>query len=184
MTKPNKEFSEWVDAIKDLDISSISLGELIDSTAKKFPDSEALVYTNQPDVKDIRWTYKFLSTMSTELAKGFLEAGLSPGDTVGVWGPNHPEWILTEYALAKAGLKMVTLNPLYKEKELIFALNTVQAKGLIHADEIGGLPANDLIKIIKPQIPSLYHIHSFSEGLKQLAIDGEQSLIELPIVNS
>tara|TARA_B110001454_G_C12708752_1_gene429757 strand:- start:119 stop:1732 length:1614 start_codon:yes stop_codon:yes gene_type:complete len=184
MTKPNKEFSEWLDTIKDSDISSISLGDLIDSTAKKFPDSEALVYTNQPDVKDIRWTYKFLSTMSTELARGFLEAGLSPGDIVGVWGPNHPEWILTEYALAKAGLKMVTLNPLYKEKELIFALNTVQAKGLIHADEIGGLSANDLIKIIKPEIPSLHHIHSFSEGLKQLVIDGEQSLIQLPIVNS
>ena len=71
MTKPNKELSEWLDTIKDSDISSISLGELIDSTANKFPDSEALVYTNQPDVKDIRWTYKFLSIRSTELAKGF-----------------------------------------------------------------------------------------------------------------
>ena len=166
MTKINKDYSEWLDVINDADIASITLGELIDSTAKKYPDNEALVYSNQPDVKDIRWTYKYLSEASTDLAKGFLDDGLLPGDTVGVWGPNHPEWILTEYALAKAGLQMVTLNPLYKEQELIFALNTVNAKGLIHADEIGGLKADELIEIIKPEITSLKNIHSFDTGLK------------------
>ncbi|SVB60318.1 uncharacterized protein METZ01_LOCUS213172, partial [marine metagenome] len=133
MSKPDKNLSEWVDLIDESDLVSMSLGELIDSTAKDFPETEALVYSNQPDVNDIRWTYKSLSQMSTNLAKGFLDAGFTSGDTVGVWGPNHPEWILTEYALAKAGLKLVTLNPLYKEKELIFALNTVNATGLIHA---------------------------------------------------
>ena len=161
MTKINKDYSEWLDVINDADIASITLGELIDSTAKKYPDNEALVYSNQPDVQDIRWTYKYLSESSTDLAKGFLDDGLLPGDTVGVWGPNHPEWILTEYALAKAGLKMVTLNPLYKEQELIFALNTVNAKGLIHADEIGGLKANELIEIIKPEITLLKNILLF-----------------------
>ena len=125
MSKPDKNLSEWVDLIDESDLVSMSLGELIDSTAKDFPETEALVYSNQPDVNDIRWTYKSLSQMSTNLAKGFLDAGFISGDTVGVWGPNHPEWILTEYALAKAGLKLVTLNPLYKEKELIFELNTV-----------------------------------------------------------
>ena len=129
-------------------------------------------------------TYKYLSEASTDLAKGFLDDGLLPGDTVGVWGPNHPEWILTEYALAKAGLKMVTLNPLYKEQELIFALNTVNAKGLIHADAIGGLKADELIEIIKPEITSLKNIHSFDTGLKKLISSGKQSLANLPSVNS
>ena len=184
MTKINKDYSEWLDVINDADIASITLGELIDSTAKKYPDNEALVYSNQPDVQDIRWTYKYLSEASTDLAKGFLDDGLLPGDTVGVWGPNHPEWILTEYALAKAGLKMVTLNPLYKEQELIFALNTVNAKGLIHADEIGGLKADELIEIIKPEITSLKNIHSFDAGLKKLISSGKESLANLPSVNS
>lgn len=184
MTKPNKELSEWIVPIDESDISSITLGELIDSAADEFPDIEALVYSNQPDVKEIRWTYKFLSDASTDLARGLLGEGLSPGDTVGVWGPNHPEWILTEYALAKAGLKMVTLNPLYKDQELIFALNTVKAKGLIHADNIGGIPASDLINTIKGEIPSLHHIHSFDKGLNQLLVNGAQSSIQLPAVNS
>ena len=74
MTKINKDYSEWLDVINDADIASITLGELIDSTAKKYPDNEALVYSNQPDVSDIRWTYKYLSESSTDLAKGFLDA--------------------------------------------------------------------------------------------------------------
>ena len=104
-----------VDHIPESELMSISLGELIESTATKFPETEALVYSNQPDVEDIRWTYKDLNDMSTNLAKGFIDIGFKRGDTVGVWGPNHPEWILAEYALAKAGLKLVTLNPLYKD---------------------------------------------------------------------
>ena len=149
MPKLNKNLSEWIDKLDESELMSISLGELIESTAKKFPDNEALVYSNQPDVDDIRWTYKDLDEMSTNLANAFLDVGFNPGDTVGVWGPNHPEWILTEYALAKAGLKLVTLNPLYKEQELIFALNTVSATGLVHADVIGGVFSRDIINNIK-----------------------------------
>ena len=58
MPKPNLNLSEWVDELDDSKIMSISLGELIESTAAKFPETEALVYSNQPDVEDIRWTYK------------------------------------------------------------------------------------------------------------------------------
>ena len=161
MSKPDKNLSEWVDNIDESKLMSLSLGELIESTAKKFPDTEALVYSNQPDVQDIRWTYKDLNEMSTNLAKGLIDIGFQQGDTVGVWGPNHPEWILAEYALAKAGLRIVTLNPLYKEQELIFALNTVSASGLIHADLIGGMNSLDIINKINDDIPSLKHIYNF-----------------------
>ena len=95
MSKPNLNLSEWVDDLPESELMSISLGELIESTATKFPETEALVYSNQPDVDDIRWTYKDLNDMSTNLAKGFIDIGLKRGDTVGVWGPNHPEWILS-----------------------------------------------------------------------------------------
>ena len=50
MSKPDKNLSEWVDLIDESDLVSMSLGELIDSTAKDFPETEALVYSNQPDV--------------------------------------------------------------------------------------------------------------------------------------
>ena len=155
MAKPNKNLSEWIDTLDSSEAMPITLGKLIERTAKQLPDNEALVYSNQPDVDDIRWTYKVLDEMSTNLAKAFVDVGFSPGETIGVWGPNHPEWILTEYALAKAGLRIVTLNPLYKEQELIFALKTVSAVAVVHAELIGGVNSLDVINAIKNEIPSL-----------------------------
>ena len=183
MSKPNINLSEWVDVLDETEVVSMSLGELIESSAAKYPNSEALVYSNQPDVKDVRWTYADLNNMSSYLAKAFIDIGLNPGDTVGVWGPNHPEWILTEYALAKAGLRLVTLNPLYKEKELVFALSTVSAAGLIHADIIGGCESIDIINKIKNDISSLKHVYSFHKGLVDLIEKGKNSTTELPKVN-
>ena len=164
MSKPNLNLSEWVDDLPESELMSISLGDLIESAATKFPETEALVYSNQPDVDDIRWTYKHLNEMSTNLAKAFIDAGFNQGDTVGVWGPNHPEWILTEYALAKAGLRIVTLNPLYKEQELIFALNTVSAVAIVHAEAIGDIKCLDVINTIRNKISSLQHSYSLNEG--------------------
>lgn len=183
MAKPNKDLSEWIDVLDVSELMSITLGELIETSAKKFPDTEALVYSNQPEVEDIRWTYKDLDEMSSNLAKAFIDAGFNPGDTVGVWGPNHPEWILTEYALAKAGLRIVTLNPLYKEKELIFALNTVAAVAIVHADVIGGVISSDIINSIKNEIPSLRNTYTFDKGLKNLINKGKKSNSVLPKVN-
>ncbi len=183
MNKPNKDLAEWHDEIQDNDLLSISLGELIDSSADKYPDNEALVYAHQPDVVDIRWTYKSLSTMSTYLAKGFLDLGLKAGDAVAVWGPNHPEWILTEYALAKAGLKLVTLNPLYKEQELKFALNTSNVVAIVHADVIANINVVTIIDSIKSDLSHLQHIISFTDGLNDLLEQGSKSSTSLPRIN-
>ena len=183
MPKPNQGLSEWIDIIDDADFISMGIGELLEIAALKFPNTEALIYSHQPDIKNIRWTYKDLNEMSTNLARGFLIAGFSPGDTIAVWGPNHPEWILIEYALAKAGLKLATLNPLYKEKELIFALNTSKVTGIMHADEIGGLEAITLIQSIACDVPSLEHIYSFTNGIENLIAQGETSSTELPTID-
>ena len=183
MAKPDKNLSEWIDELDNSELMAITLGELIETRAAESPDTEALVYSNQPGVNDIRWTYKDLNEMSTNLAKAFIDLGFKPGDTVGVWGPNHPEWILSEYALAKAGLRIVTLNPLYKEQELIFALNTVSAVAIVHAEAIGEIKCLDVINKIKSEIPSLKHNYSFDDGLKNLIKEGRCSNSLLPSVD-
>ena len=48
-----------------------------------------------------------------KLASGFLALGLKKGDRVGIWGPNIEEWILTQFATAKAGLILVQLALVY-----------------------------------------------------------------------
>ena len=173
MPKTNNNLAEWVGDISEANLAQISIGELLAEAAKQYPSSEALVYAHQPDIEEQRWTYNELDTVSSNLAKGLIELGLSRGDAVGVWGPNHPEWIIIEYALAKAGFKLVTLNPLYKSKELIFALNTSQVVALMHAQSIPNINVDEIISEVKKDVPSLIHTLNFHEDLKDLINEGK-----------
>ena len=60
-------------------------------------------------------------------AAGLLALGVRPGDRVGVWGPNVPEWLLLQFATARVGAIQVNVNPSYRAHELEFALNKVCA---------------------------------------------------------
>ena len=45
--------------------------------------------------------------------------GLKRGDRVAMWAPSVPEWVLTQFACARAGLVLVTMNPVYSALETI-----------------------------------------------------------------
>src|SRR6202035_747438 len=66
-----------------------------------------------------------------QLAAGLLTLGLEPGDRVGIWSPNTAEWVLTQFATAKAGLILVNINPAYRITELEYALNKAGCTALI-----------------------------------------------------
>ena len=52
----------------------------------------------------------YILFQADKLAAGFLALGLKRGDRVGIWGPNLEEWILTQFATAKAGIVLVNLG--------------------------------------------------------------------------
>ena len=55
---------------------------------------------------------------------------------IGIWSLNRPEWTLTQFAAAKAGLILVTINPAYRLSELEFALHKVGCSGDRHRDGV------------------------------------------------
>ena len=75
----------------------------------------------------VRWTWKELTERVDALAAGLLALGPEPGARIGVWSLNRPEWTLTQFAAAKAGLILVTINPAYRTAELEYALNSPAA---------------------------------------------------------
>ena len=81
----------------------------------------------------IRWTYAELARQVDLLAAGLHRLGLRKGDRVGIWSPNRPEWVLTQFATARLGLIMVNINPAYRLAELEFALVKVGCKALVTA---------------------------------------------------
>ena len=100
------------------------------------------------------------------LAGALLARGYRPGDRIAVWGPNHPHWILLEYALAKAGMVIVALNPTYRQAELEFAMNSSQSVAIFHADVVSGVPLGSIIDAVSA--PALRERFSFSAGVELL----------------
>src|ERR1700754_4298606 len=119
----------YVSGVSDEPLLYRSVGGVLSEAAEKWPDTEALVVRHQ----SIRWTYRELDRRVTELARGLLALGLRPGDRVGIWSPNNAEWILTQFATARAGMILVNINPAYRASELSHSLRRVCCRALILA---------------------------------------------------
>src|SRR5947199_10052810 len=106
-----------------------TIGAYFDEVCAAHPDRLALIVRHQ----DIRWTYAELKHRVDALAAGLLALGLEPGDRIGIWSPNNAEWVLTQFASAKAGLVLVTVNPAYRVHELAHALRKSGCKARVLA---------------------------------------------------
>ena len=104
-----------------------SIGAYLDGIAARYGQHDALIVAHQ----NVRWTYLEFQQRVHRLAAGLLKLGLQPGDRVGIWSQNCAEWVLTQFATAKAGLIMVNINPAYRRSELEYVLDKVQCSALI-----------------------------------------------------
>ena len=84
--------------------------------------------------------------------RGFLKLGLKRGERIGVWSLNRPEWTLTEFAAAEAGLVFVTINPAYRLHELEYALKKVGCAALVTATRF---KSSDFIGMVQTLAPEL-----------------------------
>ena len=99
-----------------------TIGEMFDTMATAHSQREALVVPHQ----HVRWTYADLKRHVDELALGLIRLGLEPGDRLAIWSPNCVEWVMTQFATAKAGVVLVNINPAYVQNELEYSLNKVE----------------------------------------------------------
>ena len=91
-----------------------TIGTLLDRIATRYPNRPALVVRHQ----SVHWSYARFREEVEMTAAGLLSLGLKPGDRIGIWSPNKAEWVVTQFATAKAGLILVNINPAYRLHEL------------------------------------------------------------------
>jgi len=125
-----------------------TVGVALEDAASRWGERPALIVRHQ----NIRWSYRELNEAADRFAAGLLKLGLQPGDRVGIWSPNRYEWVLTQFATAKAGLILVNVNPAYRIAELEFALNKVGCKALILAPSF---KSSDYIGMLRQLAPEL-----------------------------
>jgi len=105
----------------------MTIGEMVDSIAAKYPDNEAIVSVHQ----DIRWTYREFIEQVNQVARSLMGLGVEKGARVGIWAMNYAEWVVVQFATAKIGAIMVNINPAYRTYELEYVLKQAEIQTLI-----------------------------------------------------
>lgn len=124
-----------------------TIGDNLDRTVRSFPGRDALV-----DVAaGRRWTYAELGAEVDALALGLLDLGIVKGDRVGIWAPNRAEWTLVQYATAKIGAILVTVNPAYRSHELEYVLGQSGIRLLVAAERFKTSDYAAMIEEVRPR---------------------------------
>jgi len=122
--------------------------KLFDQIVAQHGDREAVVSIHQ----DVRLTYAQLADRVNKLAKAFISAGFEKGDRVGIWSPNNVEWLTTQYATAKAGIILVTINPAYRVHELAYVLEQSGCRGLVMQNQFKTSDYEGMITELCPEL--------------------------------
>ncbi|MFH8385082.1 AMP-binding protein [Kitasatospora sp. NPDC018058] len=144
----------YASGTSDVPLLGDTIGENLDRAVRAFPGRDALV--DRPTAR--RWTYAQLGADVDALALGLLELGIAKGDRVGIWAPNCAEWTLTQYATAKLGAILVTVNPAYRSHELEYVLNQAGIRLLVAAERFKTSDYAAMIEEVRPNCHDLERV--------------------------
>ena len=105
---------------------NVTVGDLLTRLADARPDADALLYPNGP-----RYNFATLEREARDVARGLIAIGVEPGDRVAVWATNVPEWVVLEFALAKIGAVLVTVNTAMRAAELDYLVRQSEVSTLV-----------------------------------------------------
>ena len=125
-----------------------TIGDLLDSQTERFGGREALVHVDT----GTRFTYREFKDECDRVARGLMALGIEKGQHVGIWVTNYSEWVVAQFATAKIGAVLVTVNPAYRTHELEYVLKQSEADALIL---IGQFRTSDYVGMTNEVVPEL-----------------------------
>jgi Acyl-CoA synthetases (AMP-forming)/AMP-acid ligases II len=103
----------------------ILVHDFLTSSAKRFPNKEALVFGN------MRLTYKEVDYQSDLLAASLIKLGVNRHDRIIIFSDNTTETVISIYGILKAGAVFIILNGSLKSHKLQYIIKDSDAKILI-----------------------------------------------------
>ncbi len=131
-----------------------TIGANLDRTIERFGERDAVISCQQ----ERRYTYSELGAAVDELSRALIAAGIERGDRLGIWSPNCAEWVLVQYATARAGVIMVNINPAYRTSELEYALKQSGCRMLISASAFKSSDYRAMVDEVRPNLPELEQV--------------------------
>src|SRR5262249_18926506 len=157
ITMPESDASPWVDGR--------TVGDVLRETARSFAARDALVFP----ALNLRWSWAELDRRVDVVASGLIARGVRPGENVGIWSMNAPEWVVAQFAVARTGAVLVNINPAYRLHELEESLRQVDVATLIVGCPFKSSNFVEMIMTLCPEVATANSAHGWrSEKLPAL----------------
>ena len=131
-------------------VDGLTIDEVLQRTSQRFGDRDALVFP----ALGKRWSYSQFNREVDRAARGLLGLGLGRGDHVAIWATNVPEWVILQMASARIGAVLVTVNPAYRVRELIYTLQQSDAAALFLVDRFKSSDYHAMLLEACPELQS------------------------------
>ncbi|AWX55976.1 AMP-binding protein [Brevibacillus brevis] len=129
-------------------IHMTTIGNMLDDTASKYQEKEALVYHE----RGLRYTFGEFQAICNQAARGFMSLGIQKGENIAIWATNVPEWVISQFATAKIGGVLVTVNTSYRVHELEYLLRQSESTTLLLMDSYRDANYLAMIQEICPEL--------------------------------
>src|SRR6201984_639555 len=112
----------------DAEIVPGPVQKILDDAVAKWPDRPAIDFMGK------RITYRDLGDLANRAARGLQKLGVKPGIHVGLYLPNTPHYVISFFAILKAGGTVVNYSPLDAGKVLEHKVEDSQTDFVITLD--------------------------------------------------
>ncbi|MFD7125269.1 MULTISPECIES: acyl-CoA synthetase [Streptomyces] len=131
-----------------------NLADLFESVVDAVPDREALLYVDHPGAgAERRLTYAELDAAANRIAHHLIDAGIRPGEHLGLHLYNGVEYLQTVLGALKARIVPVNVNYRYVEEELVYLYRDADLAALVFDGEF-----DERVAAAAPQAPGLRHL--------------------------
>jgi fatty-acyl-CoA synthase len=145
-----------------------TIGERLRLVTQRFGERDALVVAHQ----NYRATYRELSEQVELAARSLIGHGVHKGDRVGIWAPNRYEWVIVQFATARVGAILVTINPAYKASEVRHALRQSGVSLLFTAQGFRDADYLAMLEEVRPDCPDLRQLVVLDGEWRSFLADG------------
>ncbi len=132
----------------DRPLLDLTIGAMLDQTARLYPDNDALVSIHQ----GLRYSYRQFQSEVNQCARALLAIGLKKGERIGIWSPNYAEWTILQFGSSKIGAILVNINPSYRVHELDYALQLTGCSALVIATQFKTSNYTDMLRELASEL--------------------------------
>jgi hypothetical protein len=125
-----------------------------------------------------RLTYEEADRAISALAAHFIESGLPAHSVIAVQLPNTVELPLTVLAAHRAGLVVALFPLLWRQAELVAALNRTSARAIVTSARVDGIAHSDLAMNAAAEAFSIRHVCGFGSDLPEGMASLDQALAQ------